>query len=108
MEYGKYLYQQQKKERVGRKGQKKEVKGMRFSVRTSGNDLFMRAKQVDKFLKMGYKVRIQLTLRGREKALKDFANERLNKFLEMISEEYKIEQEPKRFPMGMFMIINRK
>ena len=105
MDYGKYLYQQKKKEKEGRKGQRKEIKGIRFSVRTSGNDLVMRANQIDKFLKRGYKVRIQLTLRGREKALQDFANQRLNTFLGMITEKYKVEQDPKRFPMGIFMVI---
>lgn len=108
MDYGKYLYQQQKKDREGRKGKKKDTKGIRFSVRTSQNDLEMRAKQVDKFLKKGYKIRIQMTLRGREKALQDFANERLQKFIDMITEPYKMEQEPKRFPMGLFMIITHR
>lgn len=108
MEYGKYLYQQQKKERGGRRGQKSEIKGVRFTVRTSGNDLIFRAKQVDKFLKKGYKVRIQMVLKGREKALQDFANEKLQAFLSLITESYKVDQEPKKSPMGIFMAINKK
>lgn len=107
MEYGKYLYHEQKKEKEGRKGQKNETKMVRFSVRTSGSDLEFRAKQVDKFLKKRYKVRIQMTLRGREKALRDFANKRLENFLTQITESYKVEQEPKNFPMGIFMIISK-
>ncbi|OGZ57829.1 MAG: translation initiation factor IF-3 [Candidatus Spechtbacteria bacterium RIFCSPHIGHO2_02_FULL_43_15b] len=108
MEYGKYLYQQQKKDKEGRKGQKNEVKGIRFTVRTSENDLLMRAEQVDKFLKKRYKVRIQMIMKGREKALSDFANQKLEKFLSLIKEPYKTDQEPKRFPMGIFMMISRK
>ena len=108
MEYGKYLYQQQKKEKEGRKGQKSETKGIRFSVRTSENDLVIRAEQVDKFLKKRYKVRIQMILKGREKSLQDFANEKLKTFLGLIKEPYKMEQEPKKFPMGIFMVISRK
>jgi len=107
MDYGKFLYQEQKKERGGRKGQKSELKIVRFSVRTSGGDLESRAKQVDKFLQKRYKVRIQMTLKGREKALRDFANKRLENFLSLITESYKVEQEPKTFPMGIFMIINK-
>jgi len=107
MEYGKYLYHEQKKERDSRKGQKSETKMVRFSVRTSGSDLEFRAKQVDKFLKKRYKVRIQMTLRGREKALRDFANKRLENFLSQITEPYKVEQEPKNFPMGMFLVISK-
>lgn len=107
MEYGKYLYHEKKKEKEGRKGQKNEIKGVRFTVRTSGNDLTFRANQVDKFLKKGYKVRIQMNMRGREKALQGFANERLKSFLALITESYKVDQEPKRFPMGMFMVISK-
>jgi len=107
MEYGKYLYRERKKQKEGRRGQKSELKMVRFSVRTSGADLELRANQVDKFLKKRYKVRIQMTLKGREKALRDFANGRLKNFLSLIKESYKIEQEPKSFPMGIFMVISK-
>jgi translation initiation factor IF-3 len=106
MEYGKFLYQEKKKDKEGRKGQKSETKMVRFSVRTSGSDLEMRARQVDKFLQKRYKIRIQMTLRGREKALRDFANKRLQNFLSLIKESYKIEQEPRSFPMGIIMGIS--
>lgn len=108
MEYGKFLYQQKRKDKEGRKGQKSETKIIRFSVRTTGSDLAFRAGQVDKFLQKRYKVRIQMVLRGREKSLRDFANKRLENFLSLITESYKIEQEPKNFPMGTMMIINKK
>lgn len=108
MEYGKYLYQQQKKDKEGRKGQKTEIKGIRFTVRTSGNDLTFRAQQADKFLKIGHKVKIQMMMKGREKALRDFADERLKNFLDLITVPYKVEQDPKRSPMGMFMVISKK
>ena len=107
LEYGKYLYSEKKKEKEGRKGQKSELKMVRFSVRTSGRDLEFRANQVDKFLKKRYKVRVQMTLRGREKALRDFANKRLENFLSQITESYKVDQEPRSFPMGIFMIISK-
>jgi translation initiation factor IF-3 len=107
MEYGKYLYQEQKKQKAGRGGQKSELKMVRFSVRTSGADLEFRANQVDKFLKKRYKVRIQMTLKGREKALRDFANKRLTNFLSLIKESYKTDQEPKSFPMGIYLVISR-
>jgi len=107
MDRGKYLYQEQKKAKEGRKGQKTETKSVRFSIRTSGGDFEFKTKQVDKFLQKRYKVRILLALRGREKALRDFANERLQIFLSLITESYKIEQSPKNTPMGIIMIINK-
>ncbi|MFY9457820.1 MAG: translation initiation factor IF-3 [Candidatus Spechtbacterales bacterium] len=108
MEYGKFLYQEKRRDKEGRKGQKSETKIIRFSVRTTGSDLAFRASQVDKFLQKRYKVRIQMVLRGREKSLRDFANKRLGSFLSLITESYKMEQEPKNFPMGIMMIINKK
>lgn len=108
MEYGKFLYQEKRRDKEGRKGQKSETKIIRFSVRTTGSDLVFRANQVDKFLQKRYKVRIQMVLRGREKSLRDFANKRLKNFLSLITEPYKEEQEPKNFPMGMMMIITKK
>lgn len=107
MEMGKYLYQEQKKMREGRMGQKTETKGVRFSIRTSGGDLEFKAAQVDKFLKKNYKTKILLTLKGREKSLRDFSNTRLQKFLSLIKEPYKIEQGPKNMPMGIIMIITK-
>jgi len=106
MDYGKYLYQERKKEKEGKKGQKSETKVVRFSVRTSGSDLEFRAKQVDKFLKKRYKVRIHMVLKGREKALRDFSSQRLENFLLLITEPYKIDQEVKSFPMGLFLIVS--
>jgi translation initiation factor IF-3 len=108
MEFGKFLYQERRREKEGRKGQKTGTKIIRFSVRTSGGDLHFRASQVDKFLQKRYKVRIQMILRGREKSLRDFANQRLKNFLSLITEPYKEEQEPKNFPMGIMMIITKK
>lgn len=105
MDMGKYLYQEQKKAREGRKGQRSETKEVRFSVRTSGGDLEFKAAQVDKFLQKRYKMRILMTLKGREKALRDFANTRLKNFLSLIKESYKIEQEPKSTPRGIMMTI---
>jgi len=106
MEFGKYLYQEQKKAREGRKGQKSETKQVRFTVRTSGQDLEIRAKLVDKFLQKRHKVRILMTMKGREKSLRDFANQRLQNFLSMITEPYKIDQEIKGTPMGLLMVIS--
>lgn len=105
MEYGKYLYQQQKKAREGRTGQKTETKQVRFSIRTSGGDLEFKASQVDKFLQKRYKVRILIALKGREKSMRDFANKRLLNFLSLIKEAYKLEQPQKNTPQGIMLTI---
>ena len=110
LDYGKYLYQLKKKKKIAAKKQKGgELKGVRLGFSISQHDLEVRARQAEKFLKGGDKVRIEMILRGREKALGDFAKEKINKFLEILKDliPYKIERELKREPRGFTMIISK-
>ena len=109
MNYGKYLYQQEKKEKGTKKKTGGELKGIRLSFNISQHDLETRVNQAEKFLRQGNKVRIELRLRGREKALADFAKEKMNKFLEILGNltPYKIERELKRESQRLIMIISR-
>ena len=111
MDYGKYLYQEKKKEKLTAKKQKGgELKGVRLGFSISQHDLEVRANLAEKFLKQGNKVRIEMILRGREKALGNFAKEKINKFLEtlQILTPYKVERELKREPRGFTMIIAKQ
>mgnify|MGYP001566356739 CR=1 FL=1 len=110
MEYGKYLYQESKKEKEAIKKQRGgELKGIRLKFNIAQHDLETRAKQTEKFFKQGDKVRIEIILRGREKALGNFAKEKVNKFLEVLQAmaPYKVERELKREPKGFSMIISK-
>lgn len=108
MDYGKYLYRQMKRGRAGRKSDKPELKQVRFAIQTSANDLTIKAGQVDKFLKKKYKVKIQLILKGREKTLRNYARQKFSDFMTLIKEPYRVDQELKNMPMGMFIAISRK
>ncbi len=106
IDYGKYKYQQAKKEQKQKAKQKKtEIKGIRIGLSTSSHDLEYKAKQADKFLNQGNKVRIEIKLRGREKAHRDLARQKLDEFCKIISVRHRVEQEPKKNPMGMIMTI---
>jgi len=107
-DYGKYLYSLQKKER-GAKTKAGEIKGVRISFAISTHDLETKARQAQKFLGKGYKIRLELILRGREKAHGDFAKEKINQFLEILNKlvPLKIEGELRREPRGFTMIISR-
>jgi len=109
IDHGKYLYQQKKKDK-GPKQKGGEIKGIRLGFNISQHDMEMRARQAEKFLKEGDKVRIELRLKGREKALGDFAKSKIDKFLEVLGEviPYKVEREAKREPRGLSMIISKK
>jgi translation initiation factor IF-3 len=110
MDYGKYLYALQKKERKVKIKRAGELKGVRLGFNISLHDLETRARQAEKFLKKGDKVRIELPLRGREKALPEFAKEKINKFLEILAGliSYKAERELKKEPRGFTMIISKQ
>ncbi len=109
MDFGKYQYQKSRQERAQKSKQKRiEVKGVRISLRTGQHDLETKAKQAEKFLNQGHKIRIEMILRGREKGLFNMAKEKINKFIELIPLETKIEQELKKQPRGLSMVIGKE
>lgn len=110
MDYGKYLYSLEKKERASRAKTTGEIKGIRLSFNISIHDLEVRANQAGKFIKKGDKVRVEMVLRGREKAHGDFAREKINQFLDTLQKQIpiKIERELKREPRGFSMIVSKQ
>lgn len=106
MDFGKYQYQKAKEAQQQKAGQKKtEIKGIRLGLRTDEHDLEVRRKQAEKFLSAGNKVRLEIRLKGREKTHQPLAKEILNNFIQSISVPNKIEQEIKKFPGGLNVII---
>lgn len=106
MDYGKYLYQQSKQQRIAKAKQKKvELKGIRIGLKTDAHDSNFKQEQADKFLRQGNKVKIDIVLRGREKAHQDLARTNLLKFLSGLKTPYKTEDPIKRFPGGFNVTI---
>ena len=109
MDYGKYQYQKAKEEQQQKSKQKRtEVKGIRLGLKTDDHDLDVRKKMAEKFLSQSNKVKIEIRLRGREKAHQPLARENLQKFIETITVPNKVEQEIKRFPGGFNVVIAPK
>ena len=108
-DYGKYLYSEEKKGRGSQNKKGGELKSVRLTFNISLHDMETRASLAEKFLKKGNRVRIELPLRGREKALGDFAKEKMNKFLEALAKSIpiRIEKELKREPRGFTIIISK-
>ncbi len=107
--YGKYLYSLQKKEKKIRpKGG--ELKEIRVGFNISSHDIEVKAKQAEKFLKVGDKVKVSMVLRGREKALGNFAQQKMKSILEDINSviPIKIERDLKREPRGFTTIISKQ
>jgi len=108
MDHGKYQYEKSRKEKDQKSKQKRtEIKGVRISPRIGQHDLEFKAKQVEKFLDKGHKVKIEMILKGREKWLLDIANEKLNQFIELISTEIVFDQEIKKQPRGLIIVISK-
>ena len=105
-DYGKLVYQQAKKEQQAKAKQKKvDIKGIRIGFRTDDHDLAFKKTQAEKFMGKGHKVRIELVLHGREKAMGDKAKENFNIFLKSLSTPFKFEEEIKRAPKGFSALI---
>ena len=109
MSFDKYRYQEEKNLKKQRAKQKvQEWKGIRISGRAAEHDLQVKAKLVNKFLEEGSVVEIQLTMRGREKANREWARQKLLDFLKIINPEHKVLLEPKYGMRGFNMQITKK
>ena len=105
-DYGKYLYQIQKKEKEKKVQKSSEIKGIRLRFNISDHDMGIRMKKAIQFLNDGDKVKIDMILRGREKRLSDFAKNKINKFIEDLNKEVPIKQETlKRGNRGFSIVV---
>ncbi len=110
-DYGKYLYSLKKKERkIKTKTKESKLKEVQIGFNTSPHDIEVKAKQTEKFLKNGDKVRIGMMLKGREKAMGDFAKKKIEFFMETANKliPIKVERELKREIKGFTMIISKQ
>ena len=93
MNYGQYKYETEKKNRRAKAHQKTiELKAIRLSFRIKGKDLETKQKQAQKFLADGHKVKIDIILKGRERAHKSLAIDNVKKFIESLGKNFKIIQ----------------
>ncbi len=91
LDWSHFKYQKEKEVKKQRAQSKEvEVKGIRLSPRIGEHDLEVRLKRALKFLERGDKVRVEIVMRGREKAHADVARDVLNKFTEKLRETYAI------------------
>jgi len=109
LSFDKYRYQQKKEERKKKRQQKsKEMKRVRITPRAAKNDLEIKARRVSGFLEIGHRVEVNIFLRGREKANKDFAKKKLVEFLEMIEVPHETAAEPRYIGRGFVVQVAKK
>ena len=106
MDFGKYKYEQQKRESEARKKQKIiEVKEIKFRPNTDTHDYDVKMRNVFKFLENGDKVKITMRFRGREMAHQNLGRELLERVSEDVKEHGKVENIPKMEGRQMTMMI---
>lgn len=107
IDYGKYLYQQEKKKKEHKTKQAGGVKAVRLGLATAKYDAQIKAKKAEEFLAKGNKIKIEMILKGREKAHKDIAKQKIDEFIAMITMETIMDQELKS-SKGITIIIRKK
>jgi translation initiation factor IF-3 len=107
MDYGKFLYEAQKRERSARRAQSQvEVKEIRLRPKTGEHDINFKLRDARRFLERGAKVRVRIRFRGREVSHPEVAKELLTRVAEELSDVAEVEKRPAMEGMTMLMILN--
>ena len=109
MNYGKYKFEQAKKEKEAKKKQKTlELKELRVTPNIEEHDFSFKSKNARKFLEEGNKVKITVRFRGREVNNAKAGEAVLNKFIENLEDISAVEKKPKLEGRNMFIILAKK
>ncbi len=109
MDYGKYRFEQAKKEKESKKNQKViSIKEVRLSMSIDTHDFNTKLNQALKFLKSGNKVKVSVKFRGREMAHTELGAKLLERFIEGANEACVVEKQPKMEGRNMAMYLAPK
>jgi len=106
MDYGKYLYDKQKREREARKAQKQiEVKELRLRPKTDEHDIQVIVKKIRKFTEEGAKTRVRIRFRGREMQHPDVGRDLLERVAKDVADVTVVESMPLLDGTSMVMVL---
>ena len=109
LDYGKYRYELQKREKEAKKKQKTmQIKEIRLSTFIEEHDINVKANTAAKFLKEGDKVKVSLRFRGRERDYVSKGMDVRNKFAEVVSEVGNVEKKPEFEGRSLIMVVAPK
>ena len=109
MDYGKFKYQQSKKQQESRKKQVHvEVKEIKLRPKTDEHDLMFKVRHVRRFLEEGNKAKVTLVFRGREITHQDIGRSVIQRFAAELEDVAVIESQPRVEGRNMFMIVAPK
>ena len=108
MDFGKYKYEQRKKQQKAREKQHRiRIKGIRLRPKTDEHDFNVKLERARRFLEQGNKVQVTLLFRGREMAHIDLGRGLLLRFAEELAEVCTVERLPKMEGRRMTLLLNR-
>ncbi|MEX1019807.1 MAG: translation initiation factor IF-3 [Litorilinea sp.] len=106
MDYGKYLYEKQKRERESRRSQKQiEVKEVRLRPKTDEHDIQVVMTKIRKFAKEGAKIRVRIRFRGREIYHPEVAQQLMERVAKDVADVVAIEGRPMLDGRSMVMLL---
>ena len=109
MNYGKFKFEQIKRQKEARKNQKVvELKEIWLSMTIDVGDLNVKAKQAQKFLSAGNKIKVSIRMRGRQNAHSNLGVEVMNKFYQIVENDAVIEKKPLLEGRNILMILAPK
>ena len=109
MNYGKYKFEQAKKEKEAKKKQKiAEIKEIRITPNIEEHDFGFKAKNARKFLEDGNKVKITVRFKGREVNNSKLGEDVLNRFIENLEDIASVDKKPKLEGKNMFIMLSKK
>lgn len=106
MDYGKFLYEQAKKEKKSRKASKTEVKEIRLRPKTGQHDVAFKVRDARRFLTDGLKVKVRVRFRGREITYPEIGREMLKRIAQELEDVSTVEQSPRMEGRSLLMILS--
>ena len=109
MDYGKYKFEQSKREKESKKNQKViSIKEIRLSLGIDSHDFNTKLNQTLKFLKSGNKVKATIRFRGRERDYTAKGMDVMNQFAEIVSDVAEVEKKPNFEGRSLMMVLAPK
>ena len=109
MDFSKYKYEQEKREREVKKHQKlSQLKELRFSPRISDHDYEVKLKHAKEFLEKGHKLRVRMVFRGREMAHRELGNRLVTRLIQDIDKVGKVEREAHMLGRNLILTLGPK
>lgn len=106
MDFSKYRYEQEKKEREAKKHQKhSQLKEIRLSPRIDNHDYEIKLKHIKEFLSKGHKVRIRMLFRGREISHREIGKNLIDKLIKDVEDIGKVDRDSHMLGKTLVMVL---